>query len=175
MPAGRNSTLCGLYLNFASARSCIDGVKSIGIRANDISVALPDGSIMSAVPIPSDPRRIEAAVRNRSGAAASAYPGYSARVAPLASALTKALLTLGIPVYDSERLESKIRNGGILVSVRCNDSVIEQVRQILIQTGAQDVSVARDARIEPERCAVPGQEPYVSPSVNECQQRSAHA
>ncbi len=114
-------------------------------------------------------------MRNRSSAAASAHPGYSARVAPLASALTKTLLTLGVPVYDSERLESKIRNGGILVSVRCNDSVIEQARQILIHTGAQDVSIARDAKIELERCSVPRKETYASPSVNEWQQRSAHA
>ena len=175
MPAGRNSTLCGLYLNFASVRNCVEGVRSIGVRTNDISVALPDGSIMSATPIPSDPQRVEAVVRNRSGVSASACPGRAARVAPLASALTKTLLTLGVPVYDSERLESKIRNGGILVSVRCNDSVIEQARQILIHTGAQDVSIARDAKIEPERCSVPRKETYASPSVNEWQQRGAHA
>ncbi|MGB6875056.1 MAG: hypothetical protein WBD87_03380 [Candidatus Acidiferrales bacterium] len=173
--AGRNLSLCGLYLNFASVRNCVDGVKSFGVRTSDISMALPDGSIMSAMPIPSDPQRVEASGRNRSGAAASAYPDYSARVAPLASALTKALLTLGVPVYDSERLESKIRNGGILVSVRCSDSVIEKVTQVLIQTGAQDVSVARDTKVELERCSVTRKEPYASPSVNEWQQRSAHA
>jgi hypothetical protein len=167
MLADRNSTLCGLYLDFASVRNCVEGVKSIGIRTNDISVALPDGSIMSATPVPTDPQRAEATMRMRNctPAAMPARPGHSGGIAPLASALTKTLLTLGVPVYDSERLESKIRNGGILVSARCNDCVIEEARQILIQTGAQDVLVARDTKIEPERCSAPRKEPYASLSA----------
>lgn len=173
--AGRNLSLCGLYLNFSGVRSFVDELRSIGIRATDISVALPDGSITSASLISIDPQRLEAAVRSSGTVAAPTRSGYSARVTSLASGLTKTLFTLGVPVYDSERVESKIRNGGILVSVRCHDSALEQVRDVLIRTGAQDVSFSRDAKTELERCAALRTEPYTAPSVNGWQQPSAHA
>jgi hypothetical protein len=165
---GRNVTLCGLYLNFASVRDFVESVKPIGLRSSDMSIILPDGSVMSVMPIPSEPQVLREAAQNRGTA-------YSARVKTAATALTKTLLTLGIPVYDSERLEYKIRNGGVLVSIRCSDSAIAQVREILIQTGAQDLSVARDLKFSPERSSGPGEQPYTSPATSGWQQGSAHA
>jgi hypothetical protein len=175
MPVGRNVMLCGLYLNFAGVRDCVVGVKSTGVRTTDMSLILPDGSITSAVTIPIDPQRFEAILRNRGAALGPGRPSYAARVTPMAVALTKTLLTMGVPAYDSERLESKIRNGGFLISIRCGDSVVEQVREVLIQTGAQDISVGRETK-EHERCSMPRRAPYTSLSVNGWQQqRTAHA
>jgi hypothetical protein len=80
---------------------------------------------------------------------------------------------MGVPVYDSERLESKIRNGGILVSIRCRDSVIETAKGVLIQTGAQDLSFAREVKAaEPASVRMPEQ--YAPLVVVGWQQRSAH-
>lgn len=175
MPVGQNTMLLGLYLSFAGVRDCVVGVKSIGVRATDMSLILPDGSITSAVTIPIDPQRFEAVLRNRGTAPGLGQPCFAPRVKPMPIALTKTLLTMGVPAYDSERLESKIRNGGILISIRCDDSVVEQVREVLIQTEAQDISVGRETK-EPERCSMPRKAPYTSVSVNGWQQqRSAHA
>jgi hypothetical protein len=175
MPVGRNAMLCGLYLDFAGVRDCVVGVKSTGVRGTGMSVILRDGSITPAAAIPMDPQRFEAALRGRDAALAAGGPNNNERVMPMAIALTKTLLTMGVPVYDSERLESKIRNGGILISIRCDDSVAEQVREVLIQTGAQDISRGRDAK-ELERCSILQKAPYTPASVNGWQQqRSVHA
>jgi hypothetical protein len=174
MLTARSVTLCGLYLDLAGMRDCLAEAQSIGLGAKDMSVILPDGSV-TMMPALGDTQRLQTAMQNRLGFSASAGPGNPARVAPFRSALTKTLLTLGVPVYDSERLEYKIRNGGILVAVRCNDSVTEKMREVLIQTGAQDLSIAKDNRIGPERCPFLRKETHASPTVDEWPQRSAHA
>jgi hypothetical protein len=51
------------------------------------------------------------------------------------------LAGLGIPVYDVERYENRIRNGGILVSVRCFSSALAtSLKDVLRETGAQEIS-----------------------------------
>lgn len=168
MPASRNATLCGLYLNFAALSDCVERVKSTGVRTVDMSLILPDGSLTSAISIPKNPQRLEAAMQSRGPSS----PGVGAP--PTVGALTKTLLMMGVPVYDSERLESKIRNGGILLSIRCDGPEAELVRDVLIQTGAQDISLGRDAK-EFERCSIPRKARYTPLSANQWQQRSAHA
>lgn len=174
MPAGRSVTLCGLYLRFSALRECVDGIKLLGARATDISLVLPDGSLTSAAPLPKDPQKLEAAIHSRAVASAPGPGGSSTHVAPMAAALTKTLLMMGVPAYDSERLESKIRNGGMLLSIRCDDSAAEQVRAILLQTGAHDISLGRDTK-EFERCSIPRKAPYAVVSSSGWQQRTAHA
>jgi hypothetical protein len=174
MPAGRNATLCGLYLDFLSARDGVETVKSTGIRAVDMSLILPDGSLASAIAIPRDAERFVAAIHGRDAAPVSGRASYATSVTPTSGALTKTLLMMGVPAYDSERLESKIKNGGILLSIRCDDSTAEQVRDVLIRTGAQDVSLGRDTK-EFERCSIPRKVAYTPVSVHGWQQRSAHA
>jgi hypothetical protein len=170
MLVGRNVTLCGLYLDFGSVRGCVNGLKGlIGIRPTDMSIVVSDGTIISAMQI-----QTERAGDQRNGIGSPSWRSeYVARVASPANTLAKTLLTMGVPVYDSERLESKIRNGGILVSIRCRDSVIETAKGVLIQTGAQDLSFAREVKAaEPASVRMPEQ--YAPLVVVGWQQRSAH-
>ena len=55
--------------------------------------------------------------------------------------LTEALLGLGIPVYEASRHQKRIRNGGILLSVHCDDpDCIETATKSLRSTGAENIS-----------------------------------
>lgn len=135
----RVSVLCGLYLDFGAVRSCVDGMKTAGVRTTDISMVLPDGSIMSAGLASRTPRSFE----GNDEAPQNSHMHYTARVISSSSELARTLSILGIPAYDSERLESKIRNGGILVSVRCNRLLAERVKEVFFQTDALDISFAR--------------------------------
>ena len=172
MSAGRNVTLCGLYLDFGSVRGCVDRLKGFGMRPTDMSIVVSDGTIIPAVQIQAG----KAEALRSGGGISPLRSAYVAEVASPPNALAKTLLTMGVPAYDSERLESKIRNGGILVSVRCPDSVIQAARDVLIQTGAQDLSLARDARVLAERSPVRVPEQYPPLVANEWQpQGSAHA
>lgn len=139
---GGNLTVCGLYLNFAGVRECAQALKTAAIRPTDISVLLQNGSIISASPIANDGAHL-----NHTDDLDPAHRGVSS------GSLTRTLLSLGIPVYDSERLADRIHNGGVLVLVRCDDlAAAENIKQTLVETGAHDFSFGRKAATELHRC-----------------------
>ena len=52
-----------------------------------------------------------------------------------------ALVGMGIPEYEAKRYEGRVKNGGILLSVHCDNSEwTKKAKQILEDTGAEDVS-----------------------------------
>ena len=52
-----------------------------------------------------------------------------------------ALIGMGIPEYEAKRYEGRIKEGGILLSVHCDDSNwTKRAKQILKETGAEDIS-----------------------------------
>ena len=57
-----------------------------------------------------------------------------------------ALIGMGIPEYEAKRYEGRIKEGGILLSVHCDDrDWIAKAKQVLERTGAQDVASAGEA------------------------------
>jgi hypothetical protein len=58
-----------------------------------------------------------------------------------------ALAGMGIPEYEAKRYEGRIREGGILLSVHC-DSVdwVKRAKEILTETGAQDIAGADEVK-----------------------------
>lgn len=162
-----NLTVCGLYINFVGVRQCAQSLKNAAIRPSDISVLLQNGSIISAAPIAND-----SAALNNGGELDFAHgdgaPGVS-------GSLTRTLLSLGIPVYDSERLGERIHNGGVLVLVRCNDiAAAENIKQTLIETGARDFSLGRKSTTELHRCTEIGYPAPGSISVSYGARLTAH-
>ena len=62
--------------------------------------------------------------------------------------LVGALVGMGIPEYEAKRYEGKVKDGGILLSVHCDDSEwVNRAKSILEQTGAQDVSSAGEKAV----------------------------
>jgi hypothetical protein len=52
-----------------------------------------------------------------------------------------ALVGLGIPEYEAKRYEGRVKHGGILLSVHCDDSHwVKRAEEVLKQTGAEDIS-----------------------------------
>jgi hypothetical protein len=52
-----------------------------------------------------------------------------------------ALVGIGIPEYAAKRYEGRIREGGILLSVNCdNAECVGKARKVLNQTGADDIA-----------------------------------
>jgi hypothetical protein len=57
-----------------------------------------------------------------------------------------ALLGLGIPEYEAKRYEGRVKDGGILLSVHCDNSTwTKKAKEILERTGAEDVSSTAEA------------------------------
>jgi hypothetical protein len=56
---------------------------------------------------------------------------------------------MGIPEYEAKRYEGRVKEGGILLSVHSDDSAwTKKAKEILEQTGAQDVSSTGEASAE---------------------------
>jgi hypothetical protein len=69
---------------------------------------------------------------------------------------TGALAGLGIPEYEARRYEGRIRKGGILLSVHCDDSHwVKRARELLARTGAEDIASAGEARADYARSDKP--------------------
>ena len=60
--------------------------------------------------------------------------------------LTGALIGMGIPEYEAKRYEGRVKDGGILLSVHSDSSdEVKRAKEILEQTGAQDISSTGEA------------------------------
>ena len=60
--------------------------------------------------------------------------------------LIGALVGMGIPEYEAKRYEGRVREGGILLSVHCDNSDwVSRAKEILKKTGAQDVASTGEA------------------------------
>jgi len=60
--------------------------------------------------------------------------------------LIGALVGMGIPEYEAKRYEGMVKDGGILLSVHCDNSDwTKRAKDILEQTGARDVSSTGEA------------------------------
>ena len=57
-----------------------------------------------------------------------------------------ALVGLGIPEYEAKQYEGRLKKGGILLSVQCeNGEKVDQAKTILERTGAEDISSASES------------------------------
>ena len=60
--------------------------------------------------------------------------------------LIGALVGMGIPEYEAKRYEGRIKQGGILLSVHCDNSDwVSKAKDVLRDTGAEDISSAGEA------------------------------
>jgi len=65
--------------------------------------------------------------------------------------LTGALVGMGIPEYEAKRYEGHVKTGGVLMSVHCNTTdEISRAKDLLAQTGAQDIASSGEAAAEHE-------------------------
>jgi hypothetical protein len=72
-----------------------------------------------------------------------------AGVGGTAGGLIGALAGAGIPEYEAKRYEGIIKDGGILLSVHCDNSEwTSKAKDILKRTGADDVSSTGEARAD---------------------------
>jgi hypothetical protein len=67
----------------------------------------------------------------------------------LVGGLVGALVGMGIPEYEAKRYEGRIKEGGVLLSVHCdNGDWVEKAKRSLVHTGAEDIASASEARAD---------------------------
>ena len=181
----KNTAVFGIYSSRPATEDAVKALKEAGYRNTDISVLLaanegnkdlgaekaskaPEGATAGA----SSGAVIGGALGWLVGIGALAIPGLGPFIAagPIMALLsgvgvggviggvTGALIGAGIPEYEAKRYEGRIRAGGILLSVHCDDSEwTRRAKTILQETGADDVSSTSEATADFARTDKPTQ------------------
>src|SRR5450759_2225338 len=171
--AGKNTAAFGIYSNRVQVEQGIDSLLAARFRNEDISVLFPDNEGTKDFAHQKNTKAPEGAtVGGGTGGAiggtlgllvgigALAIPGLGPFIAagPIMAALAGmgvggavgglvgARVGMGIPEYEAIRYDGRVRQGGILVSVHCDDSEWGgRAKEILKQTGAEDIAAAGEA------------------------------
>lgn len=166
--AEKNIATFGLYSTYADLEDAVTAFSIEKFRETDISVFMPRNvGSRDLIPTKSTKAPEGAALGAASGAALGgalawftaigvlAIPGVGpflatgpimatfagAGAAGVPGGIAGALIGVGIPAFKARRYEGRIRSGGILLSVHCDDwEWARRARGILGRTGALDVS-----------------------------------
>jgi len=171
--AGKNTAAFGIYSSRASVDTAVDALKAAGYRNTDISVLFSETSGTKDFAHEKHTKAPEGATTGAgtgavlggalgwlAGIGALAIPGLGPFIAagPIVAALAGmgaggavgglmgALVGMGIPEYEAIRYDGRIRKGGILVSVHCDNSDwVSRAQETLEHCGAEDISSSSEA------------------------------
>ncbi|MBV9572542.1 MAG: DUF3341 domain-containing protein [Acidobacteriales bacterium] len=181
--AGKNTAVFGIYPDRASVEYAVDALRKDGFRNTDISVLFPHNQGTKDFAVEKNTKAPEGTATGATsgavvggtlgwlaGIGALAIPGIGPLVAagPIVAALagigvggaiggiTGALIGMGIPEFEAKRYEGRIKDGGILLSVHCDDSNwTKKAKEILERTSAQDVSSTGEAAADYQKTDKP--------------------
>jgi ActD protein len=174
--AGKNTAVFGIYRDRTSVENAVDVLRQENFRNTDISVLFPENQGTKDFAHEKNTKAPEGAATGAgsgaviggtlgwlTGIGALAIPGLGPFIAagPIVAALAGvgvggaiggvagALIGMGIPEYEAKRYEGRVKEGGILLSVHCDDSNwTKRAKEILERTGAQDVSSSGEANAD---------------------------
>jgi len=172
----KNKAVFGIYPSQLDAENAVNGLKLAGFRNTDVSILFPENVGNKDLALEKNTKAPEGTAAGAgSGAVVGGILGWLASTGVLAipglglfiaagpimgllsgigvggmiGGIAGALVGLGTPEYEAKRYEGRIRKGGILVSVHCDDSDwVKTARMILDQTGAEDISSTREAKAD---------------------------
>jgi hypothetical protein len=166
--AGKNTAVYGIYRDRSAAESAVDKLLASNFRNEDISVLLQDNVGTKDFAHKKDTKAPEGTTTGvvaggaiggtlglLAGIGALAIPGLGPFIAagPIMATLAGigsggviggvvgALVGMGIPEYEAKRYEGRIKEGGVLLSVHCDNSDwVRRAKDLLRDTGSEDVS-----------------------------------
>jgi hypothetical protein len=184
-----NISVYGIFKNRLHLEDGLNHVRANGFRPEDISVLLPETMGTKDMGIENSTKSPEgAATGGAAGAVAGgvlgwliglgvlAIPGVGPLIAagPIMAALagmgagaavggvTGGLVGLGLPEYEAQRYEGRIKNGGILVSIHCDDSEwAGRAKKVLTTAGAEDISSSGEVKAD----YLVTDKPYIRPTA----------
>src|SRR5438309_10273777 len=164
--AGKNTAVFGIYRDRTGVENAVDVLRQENFRNTDISVLFPENQGTKDFAHEKNTKAPEGAATGAgsgaviggtlgwlTGIGALAIPGVGPFIAagPIVAALAGvgvggaiggiagALSGLGSPEYEAKRYEGRIKEGGILLSVHCDNSKwTKKAKDTMERTGAVD-------------------------------------
>jgi len=183
--ASKNIAVYGIYPNRPAVERAVDALKEAGFRNADISVLLPESGGTKEFAVEKETKAPEGAATGAGtgavvggalgwlvGIGLLAIPGIGPFIAAgpimaalagagaggLAGGIAGALIGMGIPEYEANRYEGRIKKGGILLSVHADDTDWKNKgKDILERTGAEDIGVKGESGADYDK----GDRPYL--------------
>ena len=172
----RNTSVFGIYTNEMDAAEALDQLRAAGFQQTDVSVLYsknagnkdlahekntkaPEGATAGA----SSGAVVGGALGWLAGIGMLAIPGVGPLIAAgpiigmlsgvgvggVVGGITGGLIGAGMPEYEAKRYEGRIRKGGVLLSVHCDDTeASKRARKVLENTGAQDIASSSEAKAD---------------------------
>jgi hypothetical protein len=166
--ASKNTAVFGIFKTIGHAERAVETFITAGFPNNDISVLLTDAQTTRDFAHEKNTKAPEGATAGvatggiiggtlglLAGLGTLAIPGVGPLLAagPIVSTLAGlgaggaaggiigALVGMGIPEYEAKRYEGHVKNGGVLMSVHCDNSKqITRATELMRGTGAEDIS-----------------------------------
>jgi hypothetical protein len=181
--AGKNLAVFGIYPTYHTLEIAVGELRSSGFRNTDISFLMPENVGSKDLVHKKASKAPEGAVAGAGsgvviggaigwlvGIGALTIPGLGQLLmaGPIVAALAGAgmagttggiiggLIGMGIPEYEAKRYEGRVRKGGILLSIHCDDSGwSRKAQQILSRTRAEDIGASQEATADFARTSKP--------------------
>jgi len=178
-----NTSVFGAYRDTVGLREGLEALRAAGFRNADVSVLLSENAGNKDFVHQKDSKAPEGATTGATtgavvggilgwlaGIGALAIPGIGPLIAagPIVGMLAGAgavgaaggivgtLVGLGIPEYEAKRFEGRVKSGGTLLSVHCDDSDwVKRAKKILEVTGAEDIASSGEAKADYAKSEVP--------------------
>lgn len=173
--AGKNTAVFGIFSSLAQAENGVDALVVAGFKSDDVSVLAPDQRTTKQLAAEKNTKAPEGTTTGvvaggaiggtvglLAGIGALAIPGLGPFIAagPIMAALAGlgagaatggligALVGMGIPEYEAKRYEGRVKDGGVLLSVHCDDSQwVGKAKDILKHAGAEDIASAGEKAV----------------------------
>jgi hypothetical protein len=164
---GKNKSVFGIYPDRLSVEEAVETLRAAGFRGADISVLFQENQGTKDLAHEKNTKAPEGAAAGGvvggvcggvlgwlTGIGALAIPGLGPLIAagPIVAALAGvgavgavgggvgALAGMCRPEYEAKRFEGRVKRGGVLMSVHCdNDDWIKRARDLLRRSGAEDI------------------------------------
>ena len=171
--AGKNTAVFGIYRDRIAVEEAVSALRNHGFRNTDISILLPENIGNKDLAHEKSTKAPEGATAGGlaggiaggvlgwlAGIGALAIPGLGPLIAagPIVAALAGvgavgavggllgALAGMGVPEYEAKRYEGRVKQGGVLLSVHCDDGDwVKRAKELLRDTGAEDIASAGEA------------------------------
>lgn len=181
----KNIAVYGIYPNRSMVEEAVGQLKVAGFRNTDISVLLPESKGNKEFAVAKGTKAPEGAAAGAPtgaviggalgwlvGIGSLAIPGLGPFIAAgpimaglagagaggLLGGVAGALIGMGIPEYEANLYEGRIKKGGILLSVHADDSEWKNKgKEVLEQTGAEDIGVKGESSADYDKSDRPHQ------------------
>jgi hypothetical protein len=172
----KNTAVFGIYRGEMDAGEGVDELRLAGFRNTDVSVLYAENAGNKDLAHEKNTKAPEGAATGAgSGAVVGGALGWLAGIGLLAipglgpfiaagpimgmlggmgvggavGGVAGALIGAGMPEYEAKRYEGRIRKGGVLLSVHCDDThYVRRAKEILENTGAEDISSSSEAKAD---------------------------